>query len=394
MSLKEELQLFLRGVKEVKTEKELVQKLSSKKTLRIKLGVDPTSPDLHLGHTVVLNKLRTFQEFGHLVIFIIGDFTALIGDPSGRNETRPKILKVQVEANTQTYLDQVFKILDPKLTEVHKNSTWLAPIFDMSKLLEEGSAFSILFQGYTVQQLLQREDFTQRLKTGSPITFLEMMYPLFQGYDSVAVRADLELGGTDQLFNLLMGRELQRNFNQDPQIVMTLPLLLGTDGAKKMSKSYGNAIALNDSPAEMFGKIMSVSDDLMWQYYELLTMEDLEKVKILHPKEAKLNLSVKLTNLYHPGKGDSAREEFEKVFSNRTLPEVIEEFKTAKLKVLISHLLFESGLSPSKKESKRLIENGGVRIDNLQILEDKEIEIAKPFILQVGKRKFKKIVRV
>lgn len=394
MSLKEELQLFLRGVKEVKTEKELVQKLSSKKTLRIKLGVDPTSPDLHLGHTVVLNKLRTFQEFGHLVIFIIGDFTALIGDPSGRNETRPKILKVQVEANTQTYLDQVFKILDPKLTEVHKNSTWLAPIFDMSKLLEEGSAFSILFQGYTVQQLLQREDFTQRLKTGSPITFLEMMYPLFQGYDSVAVRADLELGGTDQLFNLLMGRELQRNFNQDPQIVMTLPLLLGTDGAKKMSKSYGNAIALNDSPAEMFGKIMSVSDDLMWQYYELLTMEDLEKVKILHPKEAKLNLSVKLTNLYHPGKGDSAREEFEKVFSNRTLPEVIEEFKTAKLKVLISHLLFESGLSPSKKESKRLIENGGVRIDNFQILEDKEIEIAKPFILQVGKRKFKKIVRV
>ncbi|MBI2118993.1 MAG: tyrosine--tRNA ligase [Elusimicrobia bacterium] len=394
MSLQEEIQLFLRGVKEVKTEKELVQKLSSEKKLRIKLGVDPTSPDLHLGHTVVLNKLRIFQEFGHKVLFIIGDFTALIGDPSGRNETRPKISREQVEINTQTYLDQVFKILDPNLTEVHKNSTWLAPIFDMSKLLEEGSPFSILFQGYTVQQLLQREDFNQRLKTGSPITFLEMMYPLFQGYDSVAVRADVELGGTDQLFNLLMGRELQRNFNQEPQIVMTLPLLIGTDGVKKMSKSYGNAIALNDPAQEMFGKIMSISDELMWQYYELLTAKDLAEVKKLHPKEAKLNLSVEITNLYHPGKADAVKEEFEKIFSNRTLPESFEEFGVAKSKISISHLLFESGLSPSKKESKRLIENGGVRIDNAQVLEDKEIEIAKPFILQVGKRKFKKIVRV
>ena len=394
MSLKEEIQLFLRGVKEVKTEKELVQKLSSEKKLRIKLGVDPTSPDLHLGHTVVLNKLRIFQKFGHKVIFIIGDFTALIGDPSGRNETRPKISREQVEANTQTYLDQVFKILDPNLTKVHKNSTWLAPIFDMSKLLDEGSAFSILFQGYTVQQLLQREDFNQRLKIGSPITFLEMMYPLFQGYDSVAVRADVELGGTDQLFNLLMGRELQRNFNQEPQIVMTLPLLIGTDGIKKMSKSYGNAIALNDPANEMFGKIMSISDELMWQYYELLTAKDLAEVKKLHPKQAKLNLSVEITNLYHPGKAEAAREEFEKLFSNRTLPESFEEFGVTKSNILISHLLFESGLSPSKKESKRLIENGGVRIDNTQVLEDKEIEIAKPFILQVGKRKFKKIVRV
>ncbi|MBI4218084.1 MAG: tyrosine--tRNA ligase, partial [Elusimicrobia bacterium] len=251
---------LLRGVSELITEKELQEKLNKKKSLRVKLGVDPTSPDLHLGHTVVLNKLKSFQEMGHTIIFIIGDFTARIGDPSGQSATRPRLSGEQIAANAKTYQEQVFKILDRARTEVRFNSEWFKNI-GAEGILELGFR-------YTTQRLMERDDFSKRLKEERPIALAELYYPLLQGYDSVAVQSDLEIGGTDQKFNLLVGRELQRDFGQEPQAVMTLPILVGMDGVRKMSKSYQNAIALNDSPKEMFGKIMSVSDDLMWQYYE------------------------------------------------------------------------------------------------------------------------------
>ncbi len=382
---------LLRGVIDLISEKELREKIGPKKSLRVKLGVDPTSPDLHLGHTVILNKLKTFQELGHTIVFIIGDFTALIGDPSGRDETRPRISEADVEKNSQTYLDQAFKLLDKNKTEVHKNSTWLKKLFDPSSLLQKESLFS-LFSRATVQQLSQREDFSQRLKAGHPVTLLELIYPLFQGYDSVAVKADVELGGSDQLFNLLMGRAIQKDFNLEPQVVMTLPLLVGIDGVKKMSKSYGNAIALNDAPKDIFGRLMSIPDELMWKYYELLTLEDLPKVKALHPKEAKMRLAQMVTERYHPGEGENAKAEFEQVFSKKDLPEEITDFKVTQRTMLLSRLVFEAGLAPSKRESKRLIENGGIRLDGKAAAEDTEIEILSPFILQVGRRKFVRIL--
>ena len=379
------LSSILRGVQNIISEKELTHKLQTKKHLRIKLGVDPTAPDIHLGHTVVINKLKTFQDLGHTIIFIIGDFTAQIGDPTGQSITRPRLNKDQIKINAQTYQNQVFKILDPQKTEVRLNSEWLEPL----------GAQGIIALGFhcTVQRLLERDDFSKRIKDEKPIAYSEGFYPLLQGYDSVAVKSDVELGGTDQLFNLLMGRELQRDFGQEPQVIMTLPILEGTDGVKKMSKSYGNYIALNDSPQDMFGKIMSVSDELMMKYYELLTHEDLKTVRELHPKQAKMNLAKKIINQYHGEiAAQEAQENFEKVFSKKDLPDIIEEYKASKDKILLSHLLFESGLSPSKKESKRLIENGGVRIDNQSVPSDHEVEIKSPFILQVGKRKFKKIL--
>lgn len=383
--IKRQLDLLLRGVSEVISEKELVDKLQRKKNLRIKLGVDPTSPDLHLGHTVVLNKLKQFQEQGHTVIFIIGNLTARIGDPSGQSATRPRLSAEQIEKNAKTYQEQVFKILDKNKTEVKYNSEWILPL-GVEGVLELGFH-------YTMQRILERNDFSKRLKEEKPIALTESYYPLLQGYDSVAVKSDIEIGGTDQKFNLLVGRELQRDFGQEPQVVMTLPLLVGIDGIKKMSKSYQNHIALNDVPQEMFGKIMSLSDELMWQYYELLTSEDLTAVKKIHPKEAKLKLSFLITQQYHGTEAaQEAQKEFEKIFSNKGSPEQIEEYKTLKTKIFISHLLFESGLSPSKKESKRLIENGGVRIDGKQIESDCEVQIQQSFLLQVGKRKFKRIV--
>ncbi len=382
-----------RGVIEIISEKELAEKLAKGKPLRIKLGVDPTAPDLHLGHTVVLNKLKNFQDAGHTIVFIIGDFTAKIGDPSGRSETRPQVAGVDIEKNAETYLSQVSKVLDSTKMEVRKNSEWLEQAFNVSQIAKIGSVFSTLFTRYTVQQLMQREDFAQRLKAGSPITFMEMLYPLFQGYDSVAVQADVEIGGTDQLFNLLIGREIQRDFGQVPQVVMTLPLLVGLDGVRKMSKSYGNHVALNDPPSEMFGKVMSVPDELMWQYYELLTDEKLADVKALHPKEAKVRLAKFFVSRYHGvSAAEGAQSEFEKVFSKGHVPEEIEEHTASQSRLNISSLLFESGLSPSKKESKRLIEGGGVKIDGKAVANDQEIEISGPVVLQVGKRRFKRIV--
>ena len=374
-----------RGASEVISRGELSQKLKNSRPLRVKLGVDPTAPDLHLGHTVVLNKLQAFQDLGHTVVFIVGDFTARIGDPSGQSVTRPKLDAAEIDKNAETYKAQVLKILAPSRTEVRFNSEWLKPL-GAEGLLE-------LAFHYTMQRIMERDDFSKRLKEGKPIAVAESLYPLLQGYDSVAVKSDVEIGGTDQKFNLLVGRELQRDFGQEPQVVVTLPLLLGTDGARKMSKSYGNHVALNDESRSMSGKIMSVSDEVMWQYYELLTAEDLAEAKKAHPKQAKVRLASLLTGLYHsPENARAAMEEFEKIFSKNDVPDRIEEYAVPKDKFFISQLLCEAGLSPSRRESKRLIENGGVRMDGKQVENDREIEIRKPILLQVGKRKFKRVV--
>ena len=379
------IDLLLRGSTEVIGLKELTEKLEKGRKLRVKLGVDPTAPDIHLGHTVVLGKLRDFQELGHTIIFIIGDFTTRIGDPTGQSATRPKLDPEQIKKNAQTYQDQVFKVLDKDRTEVRFNSEWLSPL-GAEGILELGFH-------YTMQRIMERDDFSKRLKEERPIALTESFYPLLQGYDSVAVKSDVELGGTDQKFNLLVGRELQRDFGQEPQSVMTMPLLVGTDGAKKMSKSYGNYVALNDPPQEMFGKLMSVSDELMWQYYELLTREDLKAAKALHPMEAKKRLAGLIARQYHgEDAAREARENFEKVFTKKDVPDEIEEHRASGTKMTLSNLLFEAGLSPSKKESKRLIENGGVRIDGRQVSGDAEVPTDKPFVLQVGKRRFKRIV--
>lgn len=380
-----DIDLLLRGAAEVIGQKELAEKLKAGKKLRVKLGVDPTAPDLHLGHTVVINKLKAFQDQGHTVVFIIGDLTARIGDPSGQSATRPKLDAGKIQENAATYQAQVFKILDKSRTEVRFNSEWLTPL-GVDGLLELGFR-------YTMQRIMERDDFAKRLKEERPIALTESFYPLLQGYDSVAVKSDVELGGTDQKFNLLVGRELQRDFGQEAQAVITMPLLVGTDGIKKMSKSYGNYVALNDAPGEMFGKLMSIPDDLMYKYYELLTLEDLKTVKALHPKEAKMNLAHGITSQYHgEDKAAEARQGFEKVFSRKDMPDVIEEHRASVPKIWISHLLFEAGLAPSKKESKRLIEGGGIRIDGKQVSGDAEIDIKEPFVLQVGKRKFKRVI--
>lgn len=386
MTVKEQIELLKRGAVELVSEEELEQKLSSGRPLRVKLGVDPTSPDLHLGHTVVLSKLRLFQDLGHKAVLIIGDFTARIGDPSGRDQTRPAITPEQIEKNARTYKEQAFKVLDPAKTEMRSNSEWLEPFV-------REQVFSVL-QKYTVSQLLQREDFALRTEKGLPITLLEILYPVFQGYDSVAVKADVELGGNDQLFNLLFGRQMQKDFGQSPQAILTLPLLRGTDGVKKMSKTYQNAVALEDPPKDMFGKVMSLPDDLMLEFYELLTREDMEKVKKEHPKKAKLRLAELLTSQYHGEK--AAKEElerFEKVFSQKELPEDIPVHHLKDSSVNIVELLVESGLAPSKNEARRLLSQGGVRLNDQVLAADRAaVEISRESILRVGRRRFLKII--
>ena len=374
-----------RGTNEIISMPELKKKLASGKKLRIKLGVDPTAPDLHLGHTVIINKLKTFQDLGHQVIFLIGDFTAKIGDPSGRSETRPMMSNEQIEKNIKTYTEQVFKILDKDKTEIAFNSKWISAL-GIDGLLRLASKV-------TVAQMLVRDDFEKRYKADKPISIVEFMYPLLQAYDSVALNADVELGGNDQKFNLLLGREIQRDHGiAEPQIVITMPLLEGTDGVRKMSKSYNNYIALNDEPKEMFGKIMSISDELMFKYYELLTQADLKAVKAMHPKEAKIALAFEITEKYHGNAAaQKAKEGFEKVFAKKDTPDDIEEFKlTANLK--LSDLLVQSAVAKSKNEARRLIEQGGVKIDGEKAAEDFEIQAGKEFILQAGKRNFRKIV--
>lgn len=384
--------LLLRGAVQVFSKADLEDRLAAGKPLRVKLGVDPTAPDLHLGHTVVLTKLRQFQQAGHQIVFIIGDATARVGDPSGRSETRPPLTADAVAANAKTYLAQVFKILDEKRTEVRWNSEWLLPLFANTDPDPSKRLMSIMAK-HTVQQLTEREDFQKRLAAQTPISLLELFYPLMQGYDSVAVRADVELGGTDQLFNLLMGRELQKDAGQRPQVVLTLPLLEGTDGVRKMSKSYGNAIGLNEPANDMFGKIMSLSDTLMWKYYELLTEEDLSAVKALHPMEAKKRLGTLLVDRYHGSTAAAeARTHFERVFSNRATPEDVPVHRLTRSPQRLMDLLVESGLASSKNEARRLIQQGAVEVAGERASDDREIVVHAPLLVKVGKRQFRKLL--
>jgi tyrosyl-tRNA synthetase len=384
--------LILRGAVQVFSTRELEEKMAAGRPLRVKLGVDPTSPDLHLGHTVALNKLKQFQDAGHRVVFIIGDYTARIGDPSGRSETRPPLSEGEVKRNAETYLAQVFRVLDEKATEVRWNGEWLGPLFANADP-DPTRRILHLMARHTVQQLLEREDFQKRLAAQNPISLLELLYPLMQGYDSVAVNSDVEIGGTDQLFNLLMGREIQKDFGQPPQVVLTLPLLEGTDGVRKMSKSYGNAIALNDAPNDMFGKVMSLSDEMMWKYYELLTVEDLARVKALHPMEAKKALAQLLAARFHgETAGAEARAHFERVFSKGQTPEKIQEHRLSRSPIRMMDLLVEAGLAPSKNEARRLLQQGAVEAAGERVTDDRELTVHAPLLIKVGKRQFRTLL--
>ncbi|GAB6073006.1 tyrosine--tRNA ligase [Venenivibrio stagnispumantis] len=397
LPVEEQLKLIKKGVIDIISEEELIEKLKEERPLIVKAGFDPTAPDLHLGHTVLLQKLRTFQQLGHIVYFIIGDLTAMIGDPSGRDTTRPPLTKEQVIQNAKTYKEQVFKILDPEKTVVVFNSEWLGSMTaeDLIKLTAK----------YTVARMLEREDFKKRFKENLPISIHEFIYPLLQAYDSVAIKADIELGGSDQRFNLLIGRDIQREYGiEKPQIAILLPLLVGLDGVKKMSKSYGNYIGITEEPEIMFGKVMSISDELMWQYWELLTdltVDQIQKMKedvekgILHPMEVKKELAMYIVERFHSKEeAIKAKEEFEKVFSKKELPSDIPEPKiTVNTKVIpLFELLYEAKLVETKSEAKRLIKQGGVRLNNEKIDNPLfEVDLDKEWVIQVGKRKFAKI---
>lgn len=401
----EQLEILKRNAVEIISEEELLSKIKKSqeenRPLNVKLGLDPTAPDIHLGHTVVLKKLREFQDLGHQVLLLIGDFTGKIGDPSGRSETRKQLTTKQVLENARTYKNQAFKVLDPEKTKIVFNSKWLSELtlVDIIKLASK----------YTVARMLEREDFTERYKEGVPIAIHEFLYPLMQGYDSVALKADIELGGTDQKFNLIMGRHLQREYGQEPQVAMMMPLLVGTDGVRKMSKSYGNYIGIDESPDEIYGKAMSVSDDIMFEYYNLVT--DLPKSEVmkiesdvksnkLHPRDAKMYLAKTLVRMYYgENAANDAEEKFVKVFRDGDLPEDIKEFKLTAShldkngEIWLPRLLKISGLTPSTSEAKRLIKQGAVRLDNQKVQEAKEINIASSVVVRVGKRKFLKIVK-
>ncbi|MFA5975046.1 MAG: tyrosine--tRNA ligase [Elusimicrobiota bacterium] len=374
-----------RGCAEIISEQELRAKLEKGRPLKIKLGVDPTAPDLHLGHLVVLRKLRAFQDLGHQIEFIIGDFTARIGDPSGRSETRPALEPEQVAANAQTYQEQVFRVLDHQKTQLHFNSRWLEPlgvkgIFDLQRRT-------------SVAQMLRRADFAKRFEDEEPISLLELVYPVLQGYDSIAIQADLELGGTDQKFNLLMGRELQLEKGQEPQVVMMMPLLEGLDGVKKMSKSYGNTVAFNDPPNEMFGKTMSIPDALMPKYFELLTDLDVATAAKMHPREAKALLGKTIVEMFHGAPAaEAAAAEFDRVFSKKQVPDQIPEFKTVRGKCLLIDLLAVSGLASSKKEARRLLDQGAVEVDGKRRTEKDTLDLQVPVLIQVGKRRFMRVI--
>jgi len=382
-----DLEIIRRGTVEVISPEELKEKLNRRKPLRVKFGADPTAPDIHLGHTVVLQKLKQFQDLGHQIVFIIGDFTARIGDPSERSEARKPLTTEEINKNAKTYQKQVFKILDKKKTEVLFNSSWLDKM-SSSDVLE-------LSSHSTVAQMLARADFKERFNREIDISILEFIYPLLQAYDSIQVKADIEIGGTDQKFNLLMGRQLQRDFNQKSQVIITMPLLEGTDGVKKMSKSYGNYISITEPPEEMFGKIMSISDELMVKYYELLTEENLDKVKKMHPRQAKAKLAKELVQKYYSEtEAEKAEEGFEKVFVKRELPEEIKEVRIREKKIWVVDLLVKAGLATSKNEAKRLITQGSVKINQKRIKDsDMDLLMDREYIVQVGKRKFRRIIQ-
>lgn len=393
--LSRQLDLILRGVVEViqraELESKLTRSLKENRPLRVKAGFDPTAPDLHLGHTVLIHKLKHFQELGHQVIFLIGDFTGMIGDPTGQSETRVALSKEKVLENAKTYERQIFKILDPAKTTVEFNSRWMSPM--TAEVLIHLSA------QYSVARMLERDDFRKRYAEQKPISIHEFMYPLVQGYDSVALKSDVELGGTDQKFNLLVGRDLQRSYGQEPQVVMTMPLLEGTDGVKKMSKSVGNYIALEDTPNDMYGKLMSISDQLMLRYYELLTTEDLTTVKTSHPMEAKQVLAQLIVARYHGDEAaKQARAGFQQKFSERefpTEPDVRLSLTKADLKdghtISLVDLVAKTGLVPSKSEARRLIIQGGLEVDEQKQSDAKamvSIVAGQVYRLKVGRRKF------
>lgn len=395
-----QLSIIKRGIVELISEEELLKKLeNSLKTgipLKIKAGFDPTAPDLHLGHIVLIHKMRQFQEIGHHVIFLIGDFTGMIGDPTGRSETRKPLTKEEAVKNAETYKKQIFKILDPEKTEIRFNSDWLSNMNAM-EVVKLGSM-------QTVARMLEREDFKKRFNNHQDITILEFYYPLFQAYDSVYLKADVELGGTDQLFNLLMGRTLQKKMGQEPQVVITMPLLEGVDGVQKMSKSLGNYIGITEPPGEIFGKIMSISDELMLRYYELLSslsntgleilIQDLKKGTI-HPKEAKANLAKEMVKRFHGADASlNAANEFDKVFKLKGLPENIEEKQITiqAQSICIVDLLKATNLTVSTSEARRLIQQGGISIDGERVADiNIKLTVDNNYLLQIGKRKFAKI---
>jgi tyrosyl-tRNA synthetase len=384
-----QLALIARGAVEIISTKELEDKLAAslkeQRPLRVKAGFDPTAPDLHLGHAVLIHKLKHFQDLGHEVIFLIGDFTGMIGDPSGVSETRKPLTKEEVRQNAKTYERQIYKILDPQRTLIDFNSRWMNTM-TAEQLIH-------LSAHYSVAQMLERDDFHKRYHDQKPISIHEFLYPLVQGYDSVALEADVELGGTDQKFNLLVGRELQRVYGQSPQVVLMMPLLEGTDGVRKMSKSLGNFIALEDPPGEMFGKLMSIADTLMWRYYELLTTEDLNAIKATHPMEAKLNLANTIVARYHgQSAAADARAEFRRKFSEREFP-----VESAERKVLSAEptplvvVIAKAGLAPSKTEARRLIAQGGVELDGEKVTDGDRVLPGDPgreYRLKVGKKRF------
>ncbi len=391
LSPEEQLKALKRVAVEIIEEEELLKKLKEERPLRVKAGFDPTAPDLHLGHVVLLEKLRQFQSLGHEVYFVIGDFTAMIGDPTGRSETRPPLSREQVLENAKTYEHQVFKVLDPQRTNIVFNSTWL------STLGTEG--IIRLTAQYTVARMLERDDFFKRFKEGTPIYIHEFIYPLLQGYDSVFLKADVELGGTDQKFNLLVGRDLQRAYGQEPQVCITLPLLVGLDGVRKMSKSYGNYIGITEEPGQMFGKIMSISDELMWEYYLLLTdytQEEIERFKReMHPMQAKKQLAHYIVARFHSKEeADRALEFFERTFSHREFPDEAPEIKVpVGFKRKAYEFLFELGIESSKNSARRVIEGGGLRIEGVKVEDpNQEVVVDKPLRVQVGKKRFYKIV--
>ncbi len=401
-SAKEQLEYLKKGCVEIIQEKELEAKLArsfkEKKPLKVKAGFDPTAPDIHLGHTVLLRKMKHFQDMGHNVIFLIGDFTGLIGDPSGRSTTRPAMTREEINKNAETYKIQIFKILDPKKTIIDFNSRWLGKLtsFDIINLTAK----------YTVARILERDDFSNRLKNGQPISTHELLYPLMQAYDSVALEADVELGGTDQKFNLLVGREIQREFKQEPQVVMTMPLLEGLDGVEKMSKTLDNFVGITEPPGEIFGKIMSISDPLMFRYFELLTDEPLTQIEKwkkeakegkVNPKDLKSRLAQSIVaDFWGNQEAEKAAEEFERVFKNKEIPSEIEAIEVKTAETPLIDLLVKQNIFPSRGEAKRIIRQGGIYLDG-QRVEDigLKVDLRKNAerILKIGKKNFYKIKR-
>lgn len=398
LSPKKQLEQLKRGTAEIISEEELLTKLKRSiltgKPLKIKAGFDPSCPDIHIGNAVPIRKLRQFQDLGHEVVFLIGDFTGMIGDPSERAEMRKRLTKKEVRENAETYKTQIFKILDPEKTTIDFNSRWNSPL-KFEEVLELASK-------YTVARLLERDDFMTRYKSGKPISMLEFLYPLVQGYDSVVLEADVELGGTDQRWNCLVAREIQREYGQEPEVVITLPLLVGTDGSQKMSKSLDNYIGISESPREIFGKTMSISDELIHSYFELasdVSDQELEKIrgeitaKATNPRDLKVRLAKRLVSMYHsPEAADAACEEFERMFKERGLPDDIPELRVEGAEIWIVKLLTKSGLTGSSNEARRLVTQGGVYIDEKRIKDvEHMVKLDREFILKVGKRRFIKV---